>query len=94
MPHFCEFCQIEHTSMSCFHPARQQLECNIDLLKQVQAERDTLLSEHGVMLSALRLISGGAEAEMRAGKSNCDDFALWVMERADEAKDSVSGRQP
>ena len=70
MPHYCEFCQVEHSSASCFAPGRAQLTAlraeveeltlrrseTIAMCDQLRAENDTLAAHHAETRLALGLV--------------------------------------
>lgn len=46
MPHYCDFCQVEHSSASCFHPGNQQLSQLRTELVQAREDFTKLQAKH------------------------------------------------
>ncbi len=53
MSHFCQFCQMEHTSNSCYHPGQQRIE---ELEAQADKQKRCRIKYQDIVYKACNLL--------------------------------------
>ena len=88
MPHYCEFCQVEHSSPSCYAPGRAQLTA-------LRAENATLqLVERDITITALRAENERLRGERTDDQLHTDNIELRVRcEAAERERDAARDQQ-